>query len=317
MKMAYVLILLSLFPSFSWASNEKLIAEAEGLLAATAQICSGISDEISRVSNVSKANTAVTAVGTVAAGGALVAGIKKSQEEEEIDRLVEEICKAGGCTAEGVESMSVEEFFNDVVQPMAEIAELQEHLKNSKTYGDWRTGLMAGTIGTNVASAIISGINKDQSELVQHVQACNQAVVSSANMYERLQKAGVNPAKNTVASKLGDVKVLCGNINVLDIEKVEKRMTGVMGTSVAGAVIGVAGTATSAVANSDKYTDEQKRLDLTEQERKRKDNLNATANIMAGANIATGLVETGLSTSLIFLTKKLMQQAKNCEGIFE
>lgn len=313
----FIYFLCCCIPAVSYGAVGDLIAEAQNIFNATKMVCSGISDEISKVSNVSKINTAVTGVGTVAAGGALIAGIRKSQEEEEIDRLVEEICKADGCTAEGVESMSSEDFFNNVMQPMAEIAELQERLERSKKLGNWRTGLMAGTIGTNVASAILSGVNKNQSELIQHIQACNEAVKSVNDMSNKLKLEGVNPMENPIVKQLNTVGIWCNNMNIADIEKIEKRMTGVMGTSIAGAVIGIAGTATSAAANSDKYMNEQNRLNLTEQEKNKKNNLNTASNVMAGANVVTGAVETGLNISLITLTKKLICQAEQCEGVFE
>ena len=313
----FIYFLCCCIPAVSYGAVDDLIAEAQNIFNATKMVCSGISDEISKVSNVSKINTAVTGVGTVAAGGALIAGIRKSQEEEEIDRLVEQICKAGGCTAEGVESMSSEDFFNNVMQPMAEIAELQERLERSKKLGNWRTGLMAGTIGTNVASAILSGVNKNQSELIQHIQACNEAVKSVNDMSNKLKLEGVNPMENPIVKQLNTVGIWCNNMNIADIEKIEKRMTGVMGTSIAGAVIGIAGTATSAAANSDKYMNEQNRLNLTEQEKNKKNNLNTASNVMAGANVVTGAVETGLNISLITLTKKLIHQAEQCEGVFE
>lgn len=317
MRKKLCVFLCYLIPSISYGAADGLIAEALDTFNVAKMVCSGISDEISKVSNVSKINTAITGVGTVAAGGALVAGIKKSQEEEEIDKLVEQICNAGGCAAEGVESMSDEDFFYNVMQPMAEIAELQERLERSKKLGNWRTGLMAGTIGTNVASAIISGVNKNQSELIQHIQACNEAVKSVNNMSNKLKLEGVNPLENPIMKNLNNVGTLCNNINIADIEKIEKRMTGVMGTSIAGAVIGVAGTATSAAANSDKYMNEQNRLKLSEQEKNKKNNLNTASNVMAGANVVTGAVETGLNISLIALTKKLIKQAEQCEEVFE
>ena len=301
----------------SYGATDDLIVEAQDTFNATNIVCSGISDDISKVSNVSKINTAVTAVGTVAATGALYAGIKKSQEEKEIDELVEQICAAGGCTAEGVARMSDAEFFYKVIQPMAQITELQERLKKSKSLGNWRTGLMAGTIGTNVVSAILSGVNKNQSDLIQHIQACNEAMKAVNSMSDKLRRQGVSPLEYPVVKRLDSIKTWCNKIDVSDVEKIEKRMTGVMGTSIAGAVIGVAGTATSAAANSDKYMDEQNRMNLTEQEKKKKDNLNTTANIMAGANIVTGAVETGLNISLINLTKKLIKQAEQCEKVFE
>ena len=74
----YKKILASLFcliPAVSYGDD--LIATAQSTYDAVRIVCSGISDEISRVSNVSKVNTAVTGAGTVAAGGALIAGAKK------------------------------------------------------------------------------------------------------------------------------------------------------------------------------------------------------------------------------------------------
>lgn len=297
--------------------TDDLIANAEQIFEATRITCSGISDEIAKVSNISKANTAVTAVGTVAAGGALVAGIKKSQEEEEIDALIAEMCAAGGCTAEGVKAMSNEEFFNVVLERMARIAELQEKIDKSKKLGNWRTGLMAGTIGTNLASAIMSGLNINQSDLMQHVSACNEMIKSIPEMENELRKAGVNPNEHVVAKKLSSVRTWCNQIDVKDIEKIEKRMKGVMGTSVAGTAIGVVGVGTSAAANSDKYMDVSNKVRLSDAEKQKEKALNTTANVMAGANIATGAVETGLNISLITLTKKLMESAGRCEDILK
>ncbi|MBR2511276.1 MAG: hypothetical protein IKB59_03845, partial [Alphaproteobacteria bacterium] len=53
-----------------------LLNAANQVVEATRIVCGGISDEIGRVANISKANTAVSAIGTGAAGGALAAGIK-------------------------------------------------------------------------------------------------------------------------------------------------------------------------------------------------------------------------------------------------
>lgn len=314
----YKKILASLFcliPAVSYGDD--LITKAQSTYDAVRIVCSGISDEISRVSNVSKVNTAVTGTGTVAAGGALIAGAKKSSVEKEIDELVAQICNAGGCTAEGVESMTDEQFWQNVIIPMEQIVDLMEHLQESKKLGNWRTGLMVGTVGANVASAILAGVNKDQSELVQHIQACNETVKSARDMYNQLKQAGINPMDNSIGRKLADIDDRCTNINISDIEKIEKRMTGVMGTSIAGAVVGVAGVATSASANSDKYMDARNRLEMTDADRKKKDNLNKAANVMAGANVVTGAVETGLNISLINLTKKLIAQAEQCEEAIE
>ena len=55
------------------------LESAHEIFEATKIVCSGISDEISKVSKISKVNTVVTTAGTVAAGGALAAGIAKKK----------------------------------------------------------------------------------------------------------------------------------------------------------------------------------------------------------------------------------------------
>lgn len=292
------------------------INSAEQICEATRIVCSGIADEISKVANISKANTAVTAVGTVAAGGALIAGIKKSQEEQEIEKLIDKICASGGCTAAGVNAMTSNQFLTNVLQPMAQIAELEKKIEKSKKLGNWRTGLMAGTIGTNLASAIMSGININQSDLIQHISACNDMIKSVSVVEQELKRAGANPAEYPVVKKLDNIKTWCSEINTADVDKIEKRMKGVLGTSVAGTAIGIVGVGTSAAANSNKYMDTQNKMNLSATEKDKEHALNTTANIMAGANVATGAVETGLNISLIKLTKKMIESAQRCEEIF-
>lgn len=318
-KLLFGVLLIALCnTTLSYANEyEDTIRKAEEIYQAARITCSGISDEISKVSNISKANTAVTAVGTAASGGALAVGIAKSQQEKEIEALIDKMCKAGGCTAEGVEKMSDEDFFFNVLQPMAEIAELQKKIDKSKTLGNWRTGLMAGTVGTNLASAIMSGININQSDLIQHITACNQAINGLQDVETELRKVGANPMEYPVVKNINNARTWCNKINTKDIEKIENRMKGVMGTSIVGGVIGIVGTGTSAAANSDKYMKLENKVKLTEDQKKTEHALNTTANVMAGANIATGAIETGLNISLISLTKKLMQQAQRCEDVLK
>lgn len=314
---AFCFLMFLLFPMMSFAETNDIIQDAESLYNATRVVCSGISDEIAHVANISKANTVITTTGTVTAGGALVAGIKKSQKEKEIESLINDICENGGCDIDKVNAMSDAEFFEKVMQPFAEIAELQNRIEQSKKFGNWRTGLMAGTAGANLASAIISGLNIDQSDLVQHITACNEMVKNIADMEIQLKMAGVNPMENPIVNQLGSVSTWCNQIDINDIEKVEKRMKGVMGTSIAGTAIGVVGAGTSAMANSNKYMDISNKTKLSEQDKKKEQVLNTTANVMAGANVATGTVETGLNISLIALTNKLIASAQRCEGILK
>ena len=307
-------LVLCMFPIVSMADTADVVANAEQVYEATRIVCSGISDEIAKVANVSKVNTAVTAVGTVAAGGALYAGVKKSQEEKEIEDIIENMKANGAFDVDKVRAMSLEEFYEKVVQPYADVAVLQEKIERSKKLGNWRTGLMAGTVGTNLASAILSGLNTNQSDLIQHITACNEMVQAIPDIEIQLKAAGVNPMEYPIVNRLRGVSTWCNKIDTHDIEKIENRMKGVMGTSIAGTVIGGIGVGTSAAANSDKYMDARNKYALTGEEKKKEHALNTTANVMAGTNIATGAVETGLNISLITLTKKLIDTAERCEG---
>ncbi len=313
--LGFLLALCLVFPLY--ADDSELIRKATEMYEATRITCSGISDEISKISNISKANTAVTAVGTVASTGALAVGIKKSEEEKEIEALIVEICKKGGCTRAGVEKMSDEQFFNEVVLGLERLYELKQKIEKSKTLGNWRTGLMAGTIGTNLASAIMSGINIKQSDLIQHITACNKMVESIQDIELEIKRAGINPYEHPVVTKISNIRTWCNKLNTKDVEKIENRMKGVMGTSIAGGVIGIVGVGTSAAANSDKYMAIEKKVRLSEKDKKTEHALNTTANVMAGANIATGAVETGLNISLITLTKKMIKQAQRCEEMLK
>ena len=297
----------------TYADDSELIQRATEMYQAARITCSGISDEISKVSNISKANTAVTAVGTAVSGGALAVGIKKSQEEEELEKMIDDFRSTSGCTPEKMKDMSDLDLLG-CLQKMLEIKGLQQKINKSKTLGNWRTGLMAGTIGTNLASAIMSGININQSELIQHITACNEAVSGLEDVETELKRAGISPIQVPIAKNINNARTWCNKINTKDVEKIENRMKGVFGTSVVGGMIGIVGTGTSAAANSDKYMSAENKLKMDDATRKQGQALNTTANVMAGANIATGVVETGLNISLISLTKKLMQQAERCEG---
>ena len=317
-KLLFGVLLIALCnTTLSYANEyEDTIRKAEEIYQAARITCSGISDEISKISNISKANTAVTAVGTAASTGALAVGIKKSQEEEELEKMIDKFRKDSGCTPEKIPNMPDLELLN-CLQSMVKIQGLQQKINKSKTLGNWRTGLMAGTVGTNLASAIMSGININQSDLVQHITACNEAIAGLQDVENELRKAGVSPMEYPVVKNISSARTWCNKINTKDVEKIENRMKGVLGTSVVGGVIGVVGVGTSAAANSDKYMAVENKLRLTEDQKKTEHALNTTANVMAGANIATGAIETGLNISLISLTKKLMQQASRCEEVLK
>lgn len=312
-------------------SNAELLNQAEEVYNATRIVCSGISDQIAKVANISTANTAITGAGTIAASGALVAGVKKSNIDAEIESRLDEFCKKNDCTQKP--ETNAQDFYTTIIEGLAEIStesgldktdskSIESMLEQSQKLGNWRTGLMAGTIGTNLATAILSGRNMNQSDLIQQITACNDMIKTVSEVQHTLKTAGINPIENPIMRKLDNAKTWCDQMNVADVEKIENRMKASLGTSIAGGVIGVAGTATSAAANSDKYSDINTRASLhannndnnnnTAESQKAK-NLNTAANIMSGASIATGVAGTAVNISLISLAKKMIKSAQRCE----
>lgn len=311
-------------------SNTELLNQAEEVYNATRIVCSGISDQIAKVANISTANTAITGAGTIAATGALVAGVKKSNIDAEIESKLDEFCKKNDCTLKP--EANPQEFYTTIIEGIAGIStesgldktdskSIESMLEQSQKLGNWRTGLMAGTIGTNLATAILSGRNMNQSDLIQQITACNDMIKTVSEVQHTLKTAGINPIENPVMRKLDNAKTWCDQMNVADVEKIENRMKASLGTSIAGGVIGVAGTATSAAANSDKYSDINTRASLhasnNTAELQKAKNLNTAANIMSGASIATGVAGTAVNISLISLAKKMIKSAQRCEEILQ
>lgn len=310
-------------------SNTELLNQAEEVYNATRIVCSGISEQIAKVANISTANTAITGAGTIAATGALVAGVKKSNIDAEIESRLDEFCKKNDCTQNS--ETNAQKFYTTIINGLAEIStesgldktdskSIESMLEQSQKLGNWRTGLMAGTIGTNLATAILSGRNMNQSDLIQQITACNDMIKTVSEVQHTLKTAGINPIENPVMRKLDNAKTWCAQMNVADVEKIENRMKASLGTSIAGGVIGVAGTATSAAANSDKYSDINTRASLhanNTAELQKAKNLNTAANIMSGASIATGVAGTAVNISLISLAKKMIKSAQRCEEVLQ
>lgn len=288
--------------------------------------CGGLSAELSEISGVSIAGTVVSGAGVATAGGALATGIVKAKTDKEVAQLSEEIaeliCKEGGCDADSIEAMSTTEF-SERILPLLISAIGQEtaasealsmklaqdrEIAKSKRFGNWRSGLLAGNTATNIVTAVLAGLNKDQSELMLRVTSCNQAVQKLQEAKQAAISAGINPINNPYMQSFNKTINLCGTLNVSDIEKIEKHMTAAMGTGIAGGVVGAVGVGTSVAANTNQIRD-----DNTDAGKKKEKTLNTVANVASGTNIAIGAIGTGVNISLISLTKKMIQNARQCE----
>ena len=274
-------------------------------------VCGGIADQISSVSGISRVNTVVSAAGAALGGGALDAGIKKNSVDSEINRIEQQICNAGGCDADRVAAMTDSEFFDAVMMPMGEIARLQQLRDQSRNLGNWRTGLLAGAGATHIASAIISGINVNQSDLAQHITACNRAIMELKSVRDEMSAAGVNPYEHPIRMSIDNAINNCVAIDVTDVEKIEKREKWVLGASVVGGTAAIVGTVTSAASNSDAV-----RNDDTNAGKRKEQNLNTTSNVLAGVSTVGSGVSVGFNISLVTLTNRMMRMAQNCEDAF-
>ena len=181
------------------------------------QNCAGINAELQEIKNYEVANTVVTGVGTLAAGGALYAGIKKKDFDKKAEELVKKM--------DNIENMSDAEFIA-FLKEMARYQELKEQYNSmcqmkhdyeakSKKLGNVRTGLMVGNTATAVAGTIISNKNKKDSDSIKDmIQQCldtikvNEQKIGQSRVdcerdqYEKLKKA-VSECKSLSSEKYG------------------------------------------------------------------------------------------------------------------
>ena len=83
-------------------------------------------------------------------------------------------------------------------------------------------------------------------------------------------------------------------------------------SSTVGAATGLAGTVTSAMANTDKT-----RKDNTESGKQKEKNLNTAANVLAGATTAASATATVFNATQISAIKKVAAVAEKCTGVLK
>ena len=292
------------------------IAKAEPLslndaLQATNRACSGIDDKLSSLKQMAGINTAITAVGTVAGGVALGAGIAKAnvdKEQQELEEKVKRlIAEKSNIPIENIEIENPVEFERQlssivntgISDDTQKIAELE---KKSKTLGNVRTGTLAVSTVSNIAGTAIATTNKVDEDLEEKINKCISSIkdLSVAKLAAKVE----NTANDTELSTAERIITACRDYEYIDIKSINKRATGAAVASGIGIGTGVVGTITSAVANTDKTRngDEQKEK-----------NLNTTANVMAGASTAASATATIFNATQISAIKKVAKVAEACE----
>lgn len=192
----YLLTVCSLLLYAPFACAEVL--PLDDALRATYSACVGIDDELSELKKMAGINTAVTGVGTAVNTGATVVGIVKASKDkqaEELERLIKELSEMEddkeAPTDEQIAAWGRE--FNQSYESAKSVETLTQKLdklnKQSKSLGNWRTGLLAGGTATNVAGAIIAGTNKVDDDLQTQIDNCKASV---KNLRDSIMQARIS-----------------------------------------------------------------------------------------------------------------------------
>lgn len=310
MKQFFVAIIAGIFPLFAMADSVELVTAIENVRNA----CGGISNELADMKKLAGINTAVTGVGTVAGGVALGTGIAKANVDNEIEeweRILSEL------ETEQEKAQIVFTVINpdDVTKALKDMKvasiDLDSHLnelnEQSKKLGNVRTGTMAAAGATNIAGTIIAANNRVRGDLQSQIDNCIAATKTLANVKMQAWMDGdANPADLERADKIVSA---CQRWETVDLSKIDKRALGAMVSSAVGATTGIAGTITSATANSDTT-----RNDNSDAGKQREKGLNTASNVLAGATTVASGTATVFNATQISAIKRASETADECEG---
>lgn len=287
-------------------------------LRATYIACVGIDEELSDLKTMAGINTAVTAVGTVAGVGATVTGLVKASKDKQIEKLEMERLKK--IVDSGINNEVSNGSLDDNLLALQNYYEIHKNdsdsgkfqsdidklTEQSKRLGNWRTGLLAGSTATSIAGAAIAGTNKVSVGLKEQIDACISSVkiLQQSIMQARLNGEDISDAQTIVDA--------CKEYEYIDTSKIGNRAKGAMISSVIGATTGLAGTITSATANTDKT-----RYNNTEEGKQREKNLNTAANVLSGVTTAASATATVFNATQISAIKKVVEVAEKCTGVLK
>ena len=309
--MRIITLIFVIFP-FMASANVLPLNDA---LRATYTACVGIDDELSDLKTMAGINTAITSVGMATGVGATVTGLVKADKDKQIEVKLEKLreieqknpdLQSTDAEWDNFESGLKTELANAKIEVEKYQAEIEKLNQQSKKLGNWRTGLMAGATATNAAGAIIAGTNKVDADLQTQINNCISSVASLRNsmMQARINGEDVSEAE-TIASA-------CGEYEYVDVSKINNRAKGAFVSSTVGAATGLAGTITSASANSNKIREAQG--DAAQQKEK---NLNTASNVLAGATTVASATATVFNATQISAIKKVAAVAEKCTGVLK
>ncbi len=299
-------------------ANTELTAAIENVR----EVCGGISDELSDLKKMAGINTAVTSVGTVAGGVALGTGIAKAgvdkelaQKESEIDKLMknagfvkleteDELLEVLGGMFGQTQTEIGKQIADSIAVRRDEISKLEQ---KSKNLGNWRTGMMATATAANIAGAVIGGNNRVKGDLKTQINGCLTSVKTLSNV--RMQARMTGDVSEAQLARAENIVSACEEWSMVDIGSINKKASGATISSGIGAGLGLAGTVTSAMANTDDV-----RSDNTASGKNKEKTLNTASNILAGGTTVASATATVFNATQIGAIKRAVETAEKCEG---
>lgn len=293
------------------ATEADLIAALQNTYSA----CVGINSKLESLKKMAGINTAITGVGTGLGIGATAVGIVKSKRDEEIDKLTAQLNAQGA-----IEIKTKEQLYDVVTRLLDKTGDSQAHAmanrlreemrqkqQQSKKLGNWRTGLLAANTATNIAGTVIASKNRINDDLQAHINRCKSSLSQLSRAKVQAELEGID---TTDASSILNA---CNGFNSIDLSKINSRATGAMAASAVGAVTGLTGTITSAVANSDST----RQLGADGLRTDKEKNLNTASNVLAGTSTVASATATVFNAIQIKAIKDVVSVAETCTGVLQ
>lgn len=308
MKKNVVFLLLSVIFMGNSANAELL--DLNTALQNTYKSCVGIDEILTDMKKLAGINTAVTAVGSGLGIGATVTGFVKASKDKKIEQLlrrlkeIEETKQKTDVPDKREVLSAADDYFSenkDENRANEYQSEIDKLTKQSKSLGNWRTGLLAGNTVTNIAGAIIAGKNNgDEVQIL--IDECRNSVseLNNSILQAKMNGEDISEAQN--------IKTACSAYDMVDVSKINIRAKGAKVSSIIGAGMGAAGTITSGIANSDKIRD-----DDTDTGKQKEKNLNTAANVLSVGATAATISATVFNATQISAIKKAASAAQECE----
>ncbi|MBE6460015.1 MAG: hypothetical protein E7009_03470 [Alphaproteobacteria bacterium] len=307
-----LIVLILCFLPFAASANSLLLDDA---LRATYTACVGIDDELADLKQMAGINTAITSVGTAAGTGATITGLVKANKDKQISVKLEKLreieqknpnIQSTDAEWDKFESGLTAELASAKIEVEKYQAEIEKLNKQSKSLGNWRTGLMAGATATNLAGAIIAGTNQVKGDLETQINNCKQSIqdLRNAMMQARMDGTDISEAQSIVDA--------CGDFEYSDLSKINTRGRGAAISAGVGTATGLAGTITSAMANTDTT-----RNDNSESGKQKEKKLNTASNILAGTTTAASVTATVFNATQIKAIKQVVEVASKCTGVLK